>query len=123
MALVDMLFLSPINYRRSTRERELEESEKKAHAARISHQRNRQRRPNFQTKGRPQQKGQHSRQKGRELLQKQHDALVFLHGCSDPFNAFPLQVTPETNYLIAYIRVLLLPTLVAPPFMKRLTLG
>ncbi|KIV80114.1 hypothetical protein PV11_07636 [Exophiala sideris] len=57
-----------------------------------------------------------------DLLSRSPQGLAWVfHGASDPFDAFPVRVTPEVNRVVVYARDVLLPKLVIPPFMRRFT--
>ncbi|KAJ9502740.1 hypothetical protein H2202_001862 [Exophiala xenobiotica] len=106
-------FLPPTSTDRhelSKRGRELERADIKAHAAKISHQKRRQRREKEEL----------------ELDLRKNLAVpelaILLCGSSDPFNAFPIRVTPQIHRLISYTRDVLLTTLTLPDYMRRLTL-
>ncbi|KAK5238426.1 hypothetical protein LTR47_000169 [Exophiala xenobiotica] len=106
-------FLPPTSTDRhelSKRGRELERADIKAHAAKISHQKRRQRREKEEL----------------ELHLSKNLAVpelaILLCGSSDPFNAFPIRVTPQIHRLISYTRDVLLTTLTLPDYMRRLTL-
>ncbi|KIW55108.1 hypothetical protein PV05_07416 [Exophiala xenobiotica] len=107
-------FLPPSSTARkelSKRDRELEGSDVKAHAAKISHQKRRQRTEKEELKLDPSKK-----------LLTVLELATLLCGSSDPFNAFPIHVTPQIHRLISYSRDVLLTTLTLPDYMRRLTL-
>lgn len=129
-----LLFLPSRQYDQSTEEQEQLDSRIKAHAAKVAHQRRREslRLPNqdhdfqVQASGLP----NVETSPAGSLARSRHDlraggppqglAWVF-HGSSDPFDAFPVRVSPEVNSIVVYARDVLLPNLVVPPFMRRFT--
>lgn len=132
----DIKFLPPSKSSKSgTREKELEYAEIKAHAARISHQRRRWATVQQQLKHqeeedqRANEAGQRS-DGGRQpnsLSRHQFREIILLvdafHGSSDPFNAWPVKITPEVNRIISFSRDVMLPNVFCPPFFRRLTIG
>lgn len=123
--------LAPSQYDRSQREKELEDALIRAHAARISHLRKKQ----AKQVGKDQQElreREHEEEedaagefqpRAQENPPESQELVLLLHGSSDPFNAFPVRITPEINRLIAYARDVVLPNILVPRYMKRLTLG
>ncbi|KAJ9605772.1 hypothetical protein H2200_009621 [Cladophialophora chaetospira] len=125
-------FLSSVSGKRSTREKELEHAQIKAHAARISHQRRNWVKVQQQLKRQQDEHcedersytlgegdcGSHTTSRSREII-----LLLPGHGSSDPFDAYSVKITPEVNRLIGYARDVLLPNIFTPPFFKRLTAG
>lgn len=95
----------------SKRDRELEGADVKAHAAKISHQKRRQRTEKEELELDPNKK-----------ILIVLELATLLCGSSDPFNAFPIRVTPQIHRLISYTRDVLLTTLTLPDYMRRLTL-
>ncbi len=126
-------FLPPVKSGRPIREKELELAQIRAHAARISHQRKSWVKVQQQLKR--QQDKQHEEERVRLMLAgnngtyaapKSRELLLLLHGfhgSSDPFDAYPVKITPETNRIIRYARDVMLPQIFTPPFFRRLTIG
>ncbi|KIW69926.1 hypothetical protein PV04_02241 [Phialophora macrospora] len=126
-------FLAPSKVEMPIRERELEHAEIRAHAARFSHQRRAWLKLQQQLKQQDDEQhederrpstnagkyGIHGRPQSRELILLLHN----FHGSSDPFNAYPVKITPEINRIIAYARDVMLPNVFSPPFFRRLTAG
>jgi hypothetical protein len=126
-------FLAPSKGEKPIRERELEHAEIKAHAARFSHQRRTWLKLQQQLKRQQDEQhederrlsthagqyGIHARPQSRELIVLLHN----FHGSSDPFNAYPVKITPEINRIISYARDVMLPNVFSPPFFRRLTAG
>ncbi|OAP64137.1 hypothetical protein AYL99_00109 [Fonsecaea erecta] len=125
----NLKFLPPAKRDRPVRERELEEAEIKAHAARISHQKRKWaklqqqllQKEGLQGYAAPRVHG--GQQPSRRAPAPYREIIFVLHGSSDPFNACPVKITPEVNRILTYTRDVMLPNIFSPPFFRRLTVG
>lgn len=120
----NLKFLPPLKQGQSKRDKELEDADKRAHAAKISHQKRRQEKEGERRKRQQQLPHIHVCEHYiDEAHPRGYELALLLHGSSDPFNSFPVRITPEINRLITYARDVMLPNMFVPPYMKRLTLA
>ncbi|KEF55833.1 uncharacterized protein A1O9_08584 [Exophiala aquamarina CBS 119918] len=119
----DIVFLPALTTNRSVRQKELIKSGVRAHTARLIHQRRKAR----------QQREESiqpltlnvlpaSTELYENLLERSKMGLS-IAGSSDPFQSFPIEITPEINHIITLARDVLLPNLYIPSFVRRLSFG
>ena len=99
-------FLPPSKHGSSVREKELERAQIKAHAARFSHQKRNWIKVHKQLE--IQEGALRAREQRRHDDRHEYHELILLinnfHGSSDPFNAYPVKITPEINRIISYAK-------------------
>lgn len=110
----DIIFLPILTQGKSVREMELLQAQIKSHAAKVSHKKR---------------KKPKRHQEPRRILAsapKLDTNEMQLHprfGSVDPFDAFPIKITPRMNQIVAFSRDVRLPNLYIGSFIRRITLG
>lgn len=119
----DFLFLPLMTEKRSTRQNELVKAEVRAQTARQIHQRRKEKKNQEQLAHTPSTKARCSASASYDALRRTNQLLPSLCGSSDPFQSFPIGITPEINHVVTIARDVLVPNLWIPSYVRRLSFG
>lgn len=119
----DIVFLPALTNKRSIRQNELIKSGVRAHTARLIHQRRKAKQQQEQSKQSVTITALPASTELYENLVERSKLGMSLAGSSDPFQSFPIEITPEINHIITLARDVLLPSLYIPSFVRRLSFG
>lgn len=119
----DIVFLPVLTTIRSVRQSELVRAEVRAHTAKLIHRRRKQKEVPGQSTQPPSAGMESWTSDFCEALLRKSQLSTGISGSSDPFQSFPIKITPEINQVIALARDVLVPSLFIPSFARRLSFG
>jgi hypothetical protein len=119
----EIVFLPVLTTKHSVRQNELVRAGVRAHTARLIHQRRKQKQQQGQLKQPPAISALPTAADLYKNLFQQSKIFIGLSGSSDPFQSFPIEITPEINHVITLARDVLLPNLYIPSYVRRLSFG
>lgn len=119
----DIVFLPVLTTKRSARQNELVRAGVRAHTARLIHQRRKQEQQQGQLAQPSASSSLYATPELYENLLQKVKMGIGLSGSSDPFQSFPIEITPEINHVITLARDVVLPNLYIPSYVRRLSFG
>lgn len=119
----DILFLPILTKIHSVRQNELVRAEVRAHTAKLIHRRRKQKETPGQSTQPPSPGIESLTSDFCEVLLRKSQLSTSISGSADPFESFPVKITPEINQVITLARDVLVPSLWIPSFARRLSFG
>jgi hypothetical protein len=134
-AKVELLFVDGFNLGKSTRARELESANRRAHAARFAHRRQKQQQVDVH-EAVPRSAGKvvlsweeemsEDSQYCVTIQRKKYDEKplsLLREGNSDPFDSLAIVVTPQINEVMSFVRDVVIPSIFFTPYFRRCAKG